>query len=268
MAGDLMSGADGNQLEDAHLDGAPRDNLFSTAAAPVAGSFEFGPSVVRVFDDMISRSVPLYDAIQRLMALVVLRCRAPGPICDLGCSTGTTFAALIKHATEPLDLVGIDQSPEMLDACRKKLTPMLASHRLTLHRADLEGLPHSIGGDWGAVVLSLVAQFLRPLSRQKCLADAARRLRPGGCLVLVEKTVQGSATINKIFIDCYHEYKEAKGYSRTEIARKREALENRLIPFRPEENLAMLREAGFAEAEIFFTWLNFQGYVAVKAAAS
>ncbi|HEV2551598.1 MAG TPA: hypothetical protein VGU20_30090 [Stellaceae bacterium] len=71
---------------------------------------------------------------------------------------------------------------------------------------------------------------------------------------------------NNIYIDCYHDYKSAKGYSRTEITRKRDALENRLIPFRPEENLAMLREAGFEEAEIFFTWLNFQGYLAVKAA--
>jgi tRNA (cmo5U34)-methyltransferase len=245
-----------------------RDNLFSIPDAPAAGSFEFGRSVVRVFDDMVSRSVPLYEVIQELMAIILLRCRAPGPICDLGCSTGATLSALIGQATEPLDLIGIDQSPDMLDACRSKLAPLLGSHRLTLCCASLEALPDGIGGEWGAVVLSLVAQFLRPLARQKLLADAARRLRPGGCLVLLEKTVQRSLAINKTFIDCYHDYKSARGYSMTEIARKREALENRLIPFRPEENVAMLREAGFAEAEIFFTWLNFQGYLAVKAAGS
>jgi hypothetical protein len=69
---------------------------------------------------------------------------------------------------------------------------------------------------------------------------------------------------SSIAITTDHDYKHARGYSRSEIARKREALENRLIPFRPEENLSMLREAGLAEAEIFFSWLNFQGYLAVK----
>lgn len=179
-----------------------RDSLFATNEAPTAGSFEFGRSVVRVFDDMVSRSVPLYETIQLLTALIVLRCRASGPICDLGCSTGTTLAALINQTHDPLDLIGVDKSADMLDACRDKLAPILRGHRLTLHRADLEEMPDSIGRDWGAVVLSLVAQFLRPMSRQKLLAEAARRLRPGGCLVMIEKTVQRSTrtTISTLIV--------------------------------------------------------------------
>ena len=241
-----------------------RDNLFETQRAPGPASFMFGAEVVRVFDDMVTRSVPLYGALQQLMAAMVLRCRAPGPIHDLGCSTGATLMRLIEQAEGPLDLVGIDSSEDMLAECRRKLAPMLGDHRLTLHRADLEhpeALPVEASG---AVILSLVAQFLRPLSRQRLIVSLAKRLRPGGCLVLLEKTVQQGATINAHFIEGYHRFKLANGYNQTEVARKREALENRLIPFRPDENLAMLREAGFAEAEIFFTWLNFQGYLALK----
>jgi len=243
----------------------PRDNLFETVAAPAPASFDFGPEVVRVFDDMVERSVPFYDAIQRLMAAMVLRCRAAGPICDLGCSTGATFIRLIEQARDPLDLVGVDSSPDMLAACRAKLAPLLGGHRLTLHEADLEDPAALPAGEWGAAILSLVTQFLRPPGRQRLLTAVAQRLRSGGCVVLLEKTVQRGAKLNEVFIDGYHEFKEAQGYNQTEIARKRQALENRLIPFRPEENLAMLREAGLAEAEIFFTWLNFQGYVALKA---
>jgi tRNA (cmo5U34)-methyltransferase len=244
-----------------------RDTLFDAPNAPPGASFDFGREVVRVFDDMVSRSVPMYEAVQGLSAALVLRCRAEGAILDLGCSTGTTFQALIERSDTPLDLVGVDLSEDMLDACRRKITPLLGHHRLTLHRGDLEDGGPPPGGDYGAVILSLVLQFLRPRSRERLLAACVRRLRPGGCLVLVEKTVHASPVVNKIFIDCYHDYKHARGYSRTEIARKREALENRLIPFRPEENLSMLREAGFAEAEIFFSWLNFQGYVALKSVA-
>lgn len=244
---------------------AARDNLFETAGAPGPASFMFGAEVVRVFDDMVTRSVPLYAALQQLMATMVLQCRAPGPIHDLGCSTGATLMQLIAQADGPLDLVGIDSSEDMLAECRRKLVPVLGQHRLTLHRADLEDADRLPVEASGAVVLSLVAQFLRPLSRQRLIAAVARRLRPGGCLVLLEKTVQKGATINAQFIEGYHRFKLDNGYNRVEVARKREALENRLIPFRPDENLAMLREAGFAEAEIFFTWLNFQGYLALKA---
>jgi tRNA (cmo5U34)-methyltransferase len=247
--------------------GSRRDTLFDTPHAPPAASFDFGHDVVRVFDDMVSRSVPMYEAVQRLAAALVLRCRADGPILDLGSSTGATFQALIELSDAPLDLVGVDLSEDMLDACRRKLAPMLGPHRLTLHRINLEEGARPPGGGYGAVILSLVLQFLRPRTRHRLLAACTQALRPGGCLVLVEKTVHASPGINKTFIDCYHDYKHARGYSRSEIARKREALENRLIPFRPEENLSMLREAGLAEAEIFFSWLNFQGYLAVKAGA-
>jgi len=54
------------------------------------------------------------------------------------------------------------------------------------------------------------------------------------------------------------------GYSDLEIAQKREALENVLIPYRIEENMALLKEAGFKKMEIFSRWYNFAGMVAVK----
>lgn len=241
-----------------------RDTLFLTQEAPGPAMFEFSAEVVRVFDDMVSRSVPLYSTIQQLTAAMVLRCRAPGAIYDLGCSTGTTFKALIEQADEPLDLVGIDKSEEMLTACGRKLMPILGRHRMTLQRGDLEDPVSLAIENCGAVVISLVAQFLHPFSRQKLLANLGERLSPGGCLILIEKTVQRNAAINAAFIACHHDFKRDNGYSDSEIARKREALENRLIPFRPEENLAMLQRAGFREAEIFFAWLNFQGYLALR----
>jgi tRNA (cmo5U34)-methyltransferase len=265
MAGDDPHGSETGSGTDAPaLDRPARDTLFATDAAPGPAAFDFGPAVVRVFDDMVSRSVPLYDVLQRLAATLVLRLKAPGAIYDLGCSTGATLLALIEQAVEPLTLVGFDKSPDMIEACRRKLAPRLGAHRLTLHRVDLEGASPPPIEDCGAIVLSLVAQFLQPASRRQLLRTLGARLEPGGCLVLVEKTVQASPAIDAAFVETYHDFKAAQGYSRLEIARKREALENRLVPFRADENVAMLRDAGFAEVEIFFAWLNFQGYLAIK----
>jgi tRNA (cmo5U34)-methyltransferase len=49
-----------------------------------------------------------------------------------------------------------------------------------------------------------------------------------------------------------------------EISQKREALENVLIPYRPEENRALLIESGFKECDLFFKWYNFCGMLATK----
>jgi tRNA (cmo5U34)-methyltransferase len=68
----------------------------------------------------------------------------------------------------------------------------------------------------------------------------------------------------RLFIDLYHDYKAAQGYSHLEIAQKREALENVLVPYRAAENVEMLRRSGFAEVETFFRWFNFAGFVAKK----
>jgi tRNA (cmo5U34)-methyltransferase len=49
-----------------------------------------------------------------------------------------------------------------------------------------------------------------------------------------------------------------------EIAQKREALENVLIPYKLSEDIEMLTEAGFHSCEVFFKWHNFAGMVAIK----
>jgi tRNA (cmo5U34)-methyltransferase len=49
-----------------------------------------------------------------------------------------------------------------------------------------------------------------------------------------------------------------------EIAQKREALENVLIPYKVSENIALLERAGFRKCEVFFKWYNFAGIIAKK----
>ena len=98
------------------------------------------------------------------------------------------------------------------------------------------------------------------------LETVARNLAPGGHLLLVEKTVEADPGMNTLLLDAYHGFKAAQGYTETEIARKREAYHNRLVPFRPQENATLLGRAGFDPVAVFFACLNFQGYVARRPA--
>jgi tRNA (cmo5U34)-methyltransferase len=86
----------------------------------------------------------------------------------------------------------------------------------------------------------------------------------GGVLVVTEKILTNDSHMNRFFIDFYYDFKGRKGYSGEEIIRKREALENVLIPYRSDENLEIFRRNGFEIAETFFQWYNFAGFLCVK----
>jgi tRNA (cmo5U34)-methyltransferase len=81
---------------------------------------------------------------------------------------------------------------------------------------------------------------------------------------MVEKVLGESSTFNRLFINHYYELKRRNGYSDLEIAQKREALENVLVPYRLEENREMLRAQGFRHVDVFWKWYNFCGILAMK----
>ena len=70
--------------------------------------------------------------------------------------------------------------------------------------------------------------------------------------------------LNRLFIERYYDLKRKNGYSDLEIAQKREALENVLVPYQLDENLQLLRDVGFSATDVFFKWYNFCGIIAVK----
>ena len=114
------------------------------------------------------------------------------------------------------------------------------------------------------VVLCLTLQFVRPIYREQLVQNIYDGLNPGGVLILVEKILAEESTFNRDFIKYYYNYKRRNNYSELEISQKREALENVLIPYKLSEDVALLRDRGFAHCEVFFKWYNFAGIIAVK----
>jgi tRNA (cmo5U34)-methyltransferase len=51
--------------------------------------FTFDERVAKVFDDMVSRSVPFYNEVQRIQSDLIMDFlpEIGGMVCDLGCST-------------------------------------------------------------------------------------------------------------------------------------------------------------------------------------
>ncbi len=225
--------------------------------------FKFTSKVAGVFDDMVNRSVPYYDEMQRMIAeLVADHYIADSPVYDLGCSTGNTLLVIDSAVPDSIPFVGIDDSQDMLDKCRTKLQQAGLNRPIELQVADLNcGV--SIW-EAGVVILCLTLQFVRPINREKLIKSIYAGMKPGGALIIIEKVLAEDSSFNRDFIRYYYEMKKRHHYSEMEIAQKREALENVLIPYKLSENITLLREAGFVNVELFFKWYNFAGFITKK----
>src|SRR5262249_12132382 len=113
-------------------------------------------------------------------------------------------------------------------------------------------------------VINLTLQFIRPLRRDAFMQTVAEGLNKDGCLILIEKVLSLDSLLNRLFIKYYYDLKKRNGYTELEIAQKREALENVLIPYQLHENEELLQRAGFRTVEVFFKWYNFCGLLALK----
>jgi tRNA (cmo5U34)-methyltransferase len=230
-------------------------------------AFRFDERVAHVFDDMIARSVPYYDEIQRMQAELVLDLlpEERSLTADLGCSTGTTIDLIVNHERCPgsASFHGIDNSPHMLEEARVKLTDRIDSGQVELEQADLDACLQLPKCD--VVLMNWTLQFVRPIHRQALIANIHSALRPGGALFLSEKVLVSDGLLNRLYIEHYLRHKAGRsGYSDEEIRNKREALENVLVPYRIDENHALLERCGFNAIDTYFRWFNFACMIAFK----
>ena len=219
--------------------------------------------VASVFDDMLVRSIPFYEEIQRMILEMVQDFAVDGTqIYDLGCSTGTTLLGIDHTLSKSVKLVGIDNSDAMLARCRNKFEKFGVANEFELLNADLNNsLPIK---NASVVVMILTLQFVRPLYREPLIRSIYEGLNQQGCLLIVEKVLGEDSVFNRLFIEYYYRMKKRQGYSEMEISQKREALENVLIPYKLMENRELILNAGFQCVDVFFKWYNFCGIVAIK----
>ncbi len=243
------------------MDSSIKDKLFAGTEAPVR--FEFDESVARVFDDMLERSVPLYQECQKLAVSIAGRFLQNGSkIYDLGCSTGTMMIRLANSLPDKSDIlfVGIDNSGPMLARASIKLKESKMPYQLI--QADIEG--DFAMSDASVIIMNYTLQFIPPSRRGAMMKKIFDALKPGGCLILIEKIIAETEELNELLVSGHHDFKRDQGYSKLEIAKKKEALDNILIPLKLSDNIKLLEKSGFNKIEIFFKWLNFAGLLAVK----
>jgi tRNA (cmo5U34)-methyltransferase len=242
-----------------------KDQLFEQFQSGM-NNFVFDERVVRVFPDMINRSVPGYSLILPMLGVLARRCVQPeSHVYDLGCSLGAVSRVIRESVSVPgVRIIAVDNSADMLKRFAGDLKLLPAS----------EERPHIelILGDVSTVaiqnaslsVLNFTLQFIERDQRAHLLSRIAAGTRPGGALVLSEKIRFDDPVEHSLQTEWHHDFKRAQGYSDLEIARKRDALERVLLPDTEAEHLARLKAAGWSKAVRWFQCFNFVSYLALR----
>ena len=117
----------------------------------------------------------------RLAALVDL---APGEsVLDVGCGTGSLALAAKRRVGRTGMVTGIDASPEMIERARRKATNN--GDGIHFEVARVESLPFP-NESFDAVLSTLMMHHLPRPTRERCVSEMRRVLRPGGRMLVVD----------------------------------------------------------------------------------
>ena len=229
--------------------------------------FRFDERVARVFPDMLRRSIPGYAASIEAIGSLAARCVRPGTNCyDLGCSLGAASLAMRQGIREPgCRIVAVDTSSAMIARCREI---MAEDDRLYGRETEVDVVEDDIRNvdfvNASMVVLNYTLQFIDPPDRDALLTRIHAGMNEGGILVLSEKVIDARPQVEQLLTDLHHEHKRRMNYSALEIARKRAALENVLIPETVAAHYDRLDKAGFASATVWLRYFNFVSIIAIR----
>ena len=134
----------------------------------------YGESFADVYDDWYGDVSDVDGTVETIAALA-----AGSPVLELGIGTGRLALPLARRG---IDMHGVDASPAMLERLRAKP----GGNALPVVVGDFADVPAEVPGGFGVIFVAYNTLFNLPSSeaQRRCFANAARRLRPGGALVV------------------------------------------------------------------------------------
>ena len=239
-----------------------QDRLFAKNRASTSG-FRFDEQVVKVFPDMIARSVPGYELVVPMIGMLARRYAQPDSnIYDLGCSLGAVSLAVSLAVRDAgTKIIAVDNSRAMVERCKRNVEEKSGNVPIEVR---LQNILESKIENASVVVLNFTLQFLDPGQRQALIGRISGGMRPGGVLIVSEKICFDDEQEQSDQTNWHHDFKRTQGYSELEIAQKRNALEDVLRPETEAVHFQRFQRAGFSRQQRWFQCFNFASYIAFK----
>lgn len=147
----------------------------------------FYNKISRVYDLLSEPS----EAPMRRAGLELLRPRRGEDVLEIGFGTGHSLLRLARAVGTNGRVFGLDLSDEMVKTATVRLTRSGVIDRVRLRRGDAAHLPYAIAS-MDAVFMSFTLELFDTPEIPEVLSDCARVLRPGGRIVVVGMSKEGT----------------------------------------------------------------------------
>ena len=211
-------------------------------------------AVAARYADKPPRQVPGFHDLHT-MAVVLLSRHVPeaGRVLVLGAGGGLEIRAFAA-ARPGWRFDGVDPSAEMFDLA--VATTSQWNDRITYLRGTVDVAPD---GPYDGAVCLLTLHFIPPDERLEVLRALRRRLRPGGPLVVAHHSI--AAEDREFWLEHYAGFAAEKGIAAMRAQNASAAIATQLPLLSPDEDEALLREAGFAPVRLFYAAFTFRGWI-------
>jgi tRNA (cmo5U34)-methyltransferase len=201
--------------------------------------------------------VPGFADLHRMTAILLAEhATADARVLVLGAGGGLEIKALAQmHPRWTFD--GVDPAPEMLKLARQTLGPLAV--RARLHEGLIDDAPD---GPFDAATCLLTLHFLAADERTRTAREIRRRLKPGAPFVAAHSSFPQNAGERALWLKRYAAFALGSGADPAQTEKMRAAVEAHLSLFSPEEDEAILRDAGFSQVSQFYAAFTWRGWVA------
>ncbi|OIJ44057.1 class I SAM-dependent methyltransferase [Massilia timonae] len=214
------------------------------------------PAMVARYHEGPPKFVPGFADMQR-MARVLLAERAPfdARVLVLGAGGGLELKAF-ADGQPAWTFDGVDPSAAMLELARQ----LVAAHgdRVRLHQGYVDAAPI---GPFDAAACLLTMHFMPVAERRHALAAIHARLKPGSPFVVMHMSVAAGAQERARWMARDEAFAVAGGVAPEMARQRREGIAASLPVLAPQEDEALLREAGFDDIDVFYVGGVFRGWI-------
>jgi tRNA (cmo5U34)-methyltransferase len=216
------------------------------------------PAMVAQYADRPRRYVPGLADLHRMTGILLAE-RVPrdARILVLGAGGGLELKAMAE-AHPDWTFVGVDPSEQMLGLAAHMLGPLGA--RVELVQGYIEDAPLE---PFDAATCLLTLHFLDAVERQRTASDIRRRLKPGAPFVAAHGSFPQEAEQRSLWLSRYAAFALASGVDPEHASKARAAVDAHVNMLSPDQDEAILREAGFSHVSLFFAAFTWRGWVAL-----
>ncbi len=205
------------------------------------------------------RQVPGFRDLQRMTGLLLAE-RVPddGHVLVLGAGGGLELK-VFAEAQPGWRFCGVDPSAEMLGLAETTLGPLAS--RVDFRQGYIDDAPD---GPFAGATCLLTLHFIPEAERRRTVAEVHKRLKPGAPFVVAHHSFPQDRNEKAKWLARYAAFAAASGIPASNAESAITAMGERLPLLSPEQDEAILREAGFSDVALFYAGFTFRGWVAYK----